>query len=308
VVVWHLVAKRTTSHAESPTDRSTPLLKERIRTLFRHFPKGLAGEEEPIHQMRVAARRLRTALPLLARKPGGRRVREALAILRDVTRAGGGSRDLDVGLSLLERRLKASGSVTPELAMLRRRLKGARSRTRGRMANELLDLPISRLRRRLTVVVERRGEDLFTVLSRLRDLAQDERGKIQEALDSLGERYEPVALHRVRIRCRRLRYAAEVMDALRGQESGVPALFKQVQERLGRIHDAFVLATWMAHQAHLAEARGVSALATEARSQSDALLEESRVEHRQFLEMGPRELLFKALDTLSRRESSEWAS
>ncbi|MFI5184206.1 MAG: CHAD domain-containing protein, partial [Vicinamibacteria bacterium] len=131
---------------ETSTDRSTPLLKERIRTLFRYFPKGLAGEEEPIHQMRVAARRLRVALPLLARKPRGRRVREALAILRDVTRAGGGSRDLDVGLALLETRLKASGIATPELANLRRRLRSARARSRGRMAEELLDLPISRLR------------------------------------------------------------------------------------------------------------------------------------------------------------------
>ena len=296
-------------HVENPTDRSTPLLKERIRTLFRHFPKALAGEEEAVHQMRVAARRLRTALPLLARKPRGRRVREALAILRDVTRAGGGSRDLDVGLSPLEARLKASGSITPELAMLRRRLRGARARSRGRMANELLDLPISRLRRRLAVAVERRGEDLFTALSRLRDVADGERTKVQEALESAGERYLPVELHRVRIRCRRLRYTAEVMDALRGQESGAPALFKQVQERLGRIHDAFVLATWMAHQATLAEARGAATLAAEARSQSGALLEESRVEHRQFLEMGPRDLLFKALDAMARsRETSERAS
>jgi CHAD domain-containing protein len=296
-------------HVENPTDRSTPLLKERIRTLFRHFPKALAGEEEAVHQMRVAARRLRTTLPLLARKPRGRRVREALAILRDVTRAGGGSRDLDVGLSLLEARLKASGSITPELALLRRRLRGARARTRGRMANDLLDLPISRLRRRLAAVVERRGEDLFTALSRLRDVADGERAKVQEALESAGERYLPVELHRVRIRCRRLRYTAEVMDALRGQESGAPALFKQVQERLGRIHDAFVLATWMAHQATLAEARGATTLAAEARNQSAALLDESRVEHRQFLEMGPRDLLVKALDAIARsRETSERAS
>ncbi len=296
-------------YSENSTDRSTPLVKERIRALFRHFPKGLAGEEEEVHQMRVAGRRLRAALPLLARKPRGRRVREALAILRDVTRAGGGSRDLDVGLSLLETRLKASGVVTPELATLRRRLRSARARTRGRMAEELLDLPISRLRRRLSVVVGRRGEDLFTIFGRLRDVAEEGRGKVQAALDSLGERYEPAELHQLRIRCRRLRYAAEVMDALRGQDSGAPALFKQVQERLGRAHDAFVLATWMAHQADLAEARGAPALAAEARRQHEALLEESRVEHRRFLEMGPRELLLKALDAIGpSRATSERAS
>jgi len=292
-----------------PSDAATPLLKDRIRTLFRHFPKALAGEEEPIHQMRVAARRLRVALPLLARKPRGRRVREAAAILRDVTRAGGGSRDLDVGLELLEARLKAAEAVPPELATLRKRLRAARSRTRGRMAEELLDLPISRLRRRLAVVVRRRGENLFTVFGRLREAAEAGRADLEALLEALGDRYEPAELHRLRICARRLRYTAEIVDVLKGADSGAPALFKSVQERLGRIHDASVLGAWMARQAVLAEARGEHALALEARRQHDTLSEESRDEHRRFLADSPRALLEKALDAVgSARGGSERAS
>src|SRR5262245_63162999 len=82
-------------------DVSTPLLRDRIRALFRQVPQGLAGQEEAIHQMRVAGRRLRVALPLLAKKPAGRRVRRALRVLRELTRAAGQSRDLGVIEGLL---------------------------------------------------------------------------------------------------------------------------------------------------------------------------------------------------------------
>ncbi|PYQ20034.1 MAG: hypothetical protein DMF81_19925, partial [Acidobacteria bacterium] len=89
------------------------MLKDRIRALFRQLPKALTGDEESIHQMRVAGRRLRVALPLLARKPHGRRVRRARRILRQLTRAGGTSRDMDVSLSLFEERVKKIGPLTP---------------------------------------------------------------------------------------------------------------------------------------------------------------------------------------------------
>jgi CHAD domain-containing protein len=286
-------------------DRPTDLLKERIRVLFRHFPKALAGEEEPIHQMRVAARRLRVALPLLAQKPDGRRVRRALSILRKVTRTGGGSRDLDVGLALFEERLRASAGTSDELLELRRRLRAARRRSRGPMAERLLDLPISRLRRRLTAIVRRGGEDVFTVMSRVRRAAGGERRKAAAALESLGARFEPGELHRLRIRARRLRYVAEVSDAVRGQTSEAPALLKRLQDRLGRVHDAAVLSAWMARQAVLAERRGAAALAMEARRQEEALLEEARRQHAAFLSEGPVQSFDRALAAFLLGRSAE---
>ena len=75
--------------SENPTDRAEALLRERVRRLFREFPGALAGDEEPVHQVRVAGRRLRVALPLLAHKAGGRRVKRARRILGDLTRAAG---------------------------------------------------------------------------------------------------------------------------------------------------------------------------------------------------------------------------
>jgi CHAD domain-containing protein len=285
-------------------DRSTPLLKERIRIVFRHLPKALAGEEEPLHQMRVASRRLRVALPLLARRPRGRRVKQALLILRAMTRAGGGSRDLDVSVAMLEKRLGELDTVGPELVALRRRLRAARSRSRGKMANDLFDIPIARLRRRLAGVVRRGGDDVFTIMRRLRGATEAGRTELLASLDALGDRFEPVNLHRLRIRIRRFRYTAEVLDALRSQPSGAPALFKQVQERLGQIHDVHVLATWMTRQAVFADKRGQAAIAEEARRQVDWFVQRSREQHQSFLDAQPRELLTRAFDAMGPARSA----
>jgi len=286
------------------TDRSTPLLRQRIRALSHHLPKALAGEEEPIHQMRVTARRLRVALPLLARKPGGRRVRRAQAILRSLTRAGGGSRDLDVSVALLQEHRQGLDTVSPELKLLIRRIRAARARSRQRMAEDLLDLPISRLRRHLDAVLARRGEGVFTVLVRLREFVEGGRGDLLAMLDKLGESFDPAPLHKLRMRARRLRYAAEVMDLLREQPTEAAALFKQMQERLGHIHDAYVLSAWLGRQAAVAETRGQGPLAAEARLQEAHFLQASRLHHAEFLELRPRELLMRAFDAMSPARSA----
>jgi CHAD domain-containing protein len=289
-------------------DRPGGILKERIRVLFRHFPKALAGEEEPLHQMRVAARRLRVALPLLAKKPGGRQVRRALTILRSVTRAGGGSRDFDVGLGLFEERLSILSEPQKELRDLRSRLRSARSRSRRPLAEGLLDLPISRLRERLAEIVAGGGPDVFTVIGRVEGVAEKERRRSAAILVTLGDRFDPAELHQLRIRARRLRYVAEVSDAIRSQTSGAPAMLKRFQERLGRIHDAAVLGEWMGRQAVLADRRGALALAGAARRQQDLLLKEARRQHTAFLAEGPTATLHRALGAFLSGRSGTQAS
>ena len=87
-------------------------------------------------------RRLRVALPLLARKPQGRRVKRGRRIMRALTRSAGTSRDLDVGVGLFEERLRGRGEMDPERRLLRQRLRAARGRSRVRMAEALMDIDI----------------------------------------------------------------------------------------------------------------------------------------------------------------------
>jgi CHAD domain-containing protein len=283
-------------------DPPTPLLQERVRVLFRHLPGAVAGNEEPVHQMRVAGRRLRVALPLLARKPAGRRVRRALRGLRTIVRAAGTGRDLDVCLALFAE--QAAARPDAETRRLLQRLRDARRRSRARMAGLLLDLPIARLRRDLRRVVTRGAEPLFTVLVRLRAFRDEEGGRLLQGLAELGDRFDADALHGLRRRARRLRYAAEVADALRGQDSGAAASFKDLQDRLGRIHDEHVLAGWMAQQARANERRGQAALAARAVEHEAFFRESARARHAAFLEHAPADLVRAALDAMAGARSA----
>src|SRR5690348_4527798 len=107
-------------------ERSTALLRARIREVFRHLPPALGGDPEAIHQMRVAGRRLRVALPLLARKPEGKRVRRALTLLKQMTQTAGASRDVDVMIELVESDFPKLRQRSREQSLLLRRLRQVR--------------------------------------------------------------------------------------------------------------------------------------------------------------------------------------
>jgi CHAD domain-containing protein len=285
-------------------DRTTPLLRARIRAVFQHLPKALAGDEEAIHQMRVSGRRLRVALPLLARKPEGRRVRRALSILREIRTAAGASRDLDVGVALFEERVSGLETPAAEVRTLLQRLRSARARSRARMAEALMDLEIARLRRHLRRVLSRRGEGLFPVLLRLGQERDARGGALLAALAWLGDDYDPEALHRLRIGARRLRYMAETSEALKGTPAEASALFKDVQERLGTIRDAYVLSAWLGRQAEAARSRGRQALAAEASAQQAWFLELSRSHHLAFLEADVAGIVMRGLEALGASAAS----
>ena len=287
---------------EGRLDRATPLLRERIRAVFRRMPHALAGDEEALHQMRIAARRLRVALPLLARKPEGRRVRRSLRVLRQVTRSAGASRDLDVGVALLAERRDAA--ATPEWALLRRRMRAARARSRTRMAEALLDLEIAALRRHLRAVLAMRAGGLFLVLRRLRETRAALGAEVLASIATLGETFDAKALHALRIRVRRLRYLGELADAFRGQVSAAPVELKEMQDHLGLIQDAFVLSAWFDRQARAAQTRGQQDLAREARAHKAFFVEASRAHHRAFLAQSPADAVRRALAAMARTRSA----
>jgi len=292
------------SSPTSALDRSTPLLKDRLRQLFSHLPRALAGEEESVHQMRVAGRRLRVALPLLARSPDARSARRARRILRQLTRAAGTSRDLDVCCALLNEHVPAGRQAAPAPRTLRTRLRAARTRSRTRMAEALLDLEIARLRRDLRALLARRGEVLFTVVLRLRDARERRGAGVLEALSALGDRYDPPALHDLRKRLRKLRYAAELAEAVMAQPTPAPAIFKSLQEQLGHVRDNFLLSEWLGRQAAAAHARGQDELGAAAAEMQTLFLEASRTEHRAFLAQGPAERLRAGLLAMGPARSS----
>jgi CHAD domain-containing protein len=289
---------RRPANPSSGADRTTPLLRARVRDVFRHLPKALAGEEEPIHQMRVAGRRLRVALPHLARRPEGKRVRRALLELRRLTRAAGASRDYDVMFGLLDEHLRQLRVRVPEQTVLRRHLQAARARSRGRMAEALLDLEIARLRRDLRTLVSRRGERLFEVLLRVGQTQGEESGALVATFETLGTRFDPDALHRLRIRARRLRYVTDLQLELTRRKSEITDVLKGMQEHLGQVRDFYLVSAWLAGQAQAAGLRRRTALAAEARKLELHFLHVSRTQHRELLQTQPAARLVEALKSV----------
>jgi CHAD domain-containing protein len=166
------------------------------------------------------------------------------------------------------------------------------------MAEALLDLEIARLRRDLRAAVQRGGELLFTVLLRVRDVRDHEGERVLEALTRLGDAFDSEALHRVRIRSRRLRYTAELQDLLKNSPSQAARLWKDLQERLGLVRDHHVLSQWFSGQALRAARPGQEALQAEARALASWFEEESRRHHQELLAARPTDVVRRALEEM----------
>lgn len=281
-----------------PTDPGTRLLRDRIRSVFSHLPQALAGNEERLHQLRIASRRLRVALPLLAQSPEGKKVRRAVRGLRQLTRTPGASRDLDVMVALAGTHWRQPGALTAEGRVLRRRLLAARSRSRRQLSEALLDLEIARLRRDLRAVLALGGETLPDALVRLREARDRDGERALDLLADLGSRFDAEALHALRIRLRRLRYTAEVQDLLKGVRSDATRRFQELQERLGQLRDAYVLSEWFAAQAARARRTGHHALGREAGRLAALFREASVSHHRALVGARPDELVRYALEEM----------
>jgi CHAD domain-containing protein len=274
-----------------------------VRRVFGELPGAVAGQEEPVHQVRVAGRRLRVSLPLLASARKSRRVRRAIKVLRQLTRTVGAGRDMDVILGLFDDRLAGLRAPSAEQRALLSRLRSTRTRVRAQVADSVLDLDIDGLRRDLRWLVQAGATGSATVLARARAVREEEGAELLRGFSQLGERYQPEALHALRRRVRRLRYTAEVEDVVRGDESRAPVLWKRLQDGIGVIHDHHVLAIWFEEQARAAEARGDLLLARAARRERSAFTSLGRLLHRALLETKPADLALRALQAMARGRS-----
>lgn len=204
---------------------------------------------EGVHQMRVATRRLRSALndfaPLMDKRPL-KRVRKDLKRLAD---ALGTVRDEDVAIAALDK-LQAS-ALTPEIGKGIETLVAERRVQREEKQMDLMEaLAISNmanLQETFTLAVEEavrgkkaaQGEMTFT------EAGSEAVGEsLQEFLDAGAALYNPFAieeLHELRIKAKRLRYAIELFTACWGEEIAPFAeQIAEMQSHLGELHDCDV--------------------------------------------------------------------
>ena len=236
--------------------RSTLLLQQRVAALRRMLPGARHGDVRSVHQARVATRRLREALPLIAAGKAGRRLERAA---RSLTGVLGPVRELDVALLMLEELARSTGVSASAIATLRTAVTDERHILQREAATQIDDIDMERLQRKALQVLERKiGQIEDPVDRQARVVAARRRAarraqRVEAAVDAAGAIYLPDRLHQVRIAVKKLRYALEIVrDLTRSRAEARIRALKRMQDLLGRMHDLEVL---------IARTRGLQAAA-----------------------------------------------
>lgn len=218
------------------------LLREQYVLMLNAEPGVLASRIEPLHDMRVAIRRLRNLLKAF-RKVLPRPEADALeARFRRLSKKLSPARDMDVWMRTLKS-MRASGSAPWREFIEHQRgiQKQKRESLRRILANPSTHSLKADFDRFLT-----RPADVFSDTT-LKELAAK---AIRRSLDRVMERsclapsFSARRVHRLRIACRRARYTAEFFAPTRGKPMDrLAGRLKAVQDVLGDIHDGDICLT-----------------------------------------------------------------
>lgn len=222
---------------------TTQLLQRRTRALKRHLPSALAGDGHSLHQARVATRRLREAVPVLASGLKHSKAGKAERKIRRLTRALGTVRELDVALRLLDGLDRDADLPRTALDAVRAHVVAEREHRRSAMVDRLEGVNVRKLGRRLASVAAALGQSdndrwRDVLLARLTKRAE----RLRQAVEEAGQMYGPERLHAVRIAAKKLRYGLE-LAAESGIAAALPLLppIKRSQDLLGHLHDRQIL-------------------------------------------------------------------
>jgi CHAD domain-containing protein len=197
-------------------------------------------DERAVHDLRVASRRLDTALrlwaPLLSDRPMRRARRETGRMRRAFT----GLRDLEMLRTEWRRRLRdAPGELRVVLermiARLDRRIAAASRKTVRRVARRR----VARIARTIERALATGDPEVVSAPALADRHVRAMRERALQALEHGFAEGSDEALHAARIRVKKWRYAEECEVALHRQRSSaaVVAELRTLQERLGRAHD-----------------------------------------------------------------------
>jgi CHAD domain-containing protein len=259
--------------------RSTqPFVARNLNALQSQWRGVRDGDIESVHQARVATRRIRAVLPLLAQAtPADRRLFKALGRLL------GRVRELDVVEGLLvelERQLPSSACG---IAALRRNVRADQDRARVKMLKSL-----DRIDLRAEIKHIRHASLGRHLAGYFRDIPSEIRREVMTASDGVTEAithaagmYLPKRLHSVRIAAKKLRYSIEIAN-----DTGVMAgthiapRLRKAQETLGRLHDVQVL---LAHTQEFRSTKGAEPVDNDLRVLEAVLAAECQALHGKYL-------------------------
>jgi CHAD domain-containing protein len=210
-------------------------------------------DPEYLHDLRVAIRRLRSALRLFGDVLGSRRCDSLRSELAWIGRLMGAVRDLDVFSLNLEGQAQRLGESGDIAALLVEELRRRRVPAREALVTALVSRRFRSLLRRLEVCSSSplprrpRGDQHVPVAEAAPALIRLAQKRVLRLGRTIGQDSPDADLHRLRILCKRLRYACEFFkEAFADPASGADPLKEyieamvQFQDCLGEHQDAVV--------------------------------------------------------------------
>ena len=228
------------------------VLLARFDEMCEYRAAALEGADiEGVHDMRVASRRLRSALRDFApRLRRGKRLEAARAALKRLADALGAVRDEDVAIHALG---KLREQAPPEaVAGIEEYVadRGARrERARAELADAIGEEAVAEARLLLVRALEggggkKKADDGAHFGGALRVVVGHLWGELEEMSASLRRPYKVRRLHKMRIAAKRLRYALELLECCRrdGAAKSLAGEVADLQGELGDLHDCDVWA------------------------------------------------------------------
>lgn len=227
---------------------TTALLARRARALKRNLKEAVEGDGKGVHQARVASRRLREAVPVLATGLKKSKAGKARRKIRRITKALGSIRELDVTVSLLDELARRDNVPRLALEHVRAHVIHEVEHRRETMLKRLDRVNVAKLDRRLKTLGEALAEAEAEQWRETLGARLLKRSRLlKTAVENAGQLYEAERLHRVRIAAKKLRYAVELAAEIGVKEAKASVLaIKRAQDTLGRLHDLQVLQTHVA--------------------------------------------------------------
>jgi CHAD domain-containing protein len=276
-----------------------------FRVLTAQVPAAMSGDTEPVHQVRVATRRLRAAIHLFAPYISAMKPKDIDERLKWIGGQAGAVRDLDVLAKTTQRRArKLDPLIAKDLDPLFEEIRASRKRAAASLAAALTSRRYKSLLARLSepIAITAEGDVAFGAIAG--ELFAPMLKSTLRAGAKMHEAPTPEDLHRLRKRAKRARYALETMLGISEKQlRDLLDHLEKLQELLGRYHDAVVAVKWIKDFANSRElplnvAFGCGALAESLQRRERKLKRRGLKEWRRFTQTEPERRVEKALEKI----------
>ncbi len=225
-------------------------------------------DPEAIHDLRVNARRLESALDVWRDALRARPRREARRLLRGLRRGAGPVREREVAVVALDERVPvAAPEHRVPLQALGRELALSVEHDRVRVARLASERRLARIARRLDRALQPREAAPVRLLEARERVTRRQHDALERLVEARATMHDE-PLHAARLAVKKWRYAEESHAAVAASDAAPLRGLRDLQRVLGAVHDAAMLRDLLLARADALAARGdgvnAAALAAEA--------------------------------------------